>query len=169
MGFAGEKGRDKMKKRRLQNRAGREVAEDAKRAVRRAFEYAGLETHEVRMMMARDQKARFILGGASPQGWEHDLPALAVEFWVTMSGNITPVKVFCEASDDDPISSKTFGVLAVKDCLCPLDTLSETLKDMWAERQELMARQKAGEKIHSFTGKFRWEWVTMDAISGKET
>lgn len=151
-----------MKRRRLQNRAGREVAEDAKRAVRRAFEYVGLEPHEVRMFMTRDKKARFIIGGANPQGWIHDIPALSVEFWVTTTGNITPVKVFCEASEDDPTTSMALGVLAVKGCLCQLDALSETLKGVWADRQELVAKQKAGEQIRSFTGKFQWEWATMD-------
>jgi hypothetical protein len=157
-----------MRSDRPQNRAGREVAEDAKRAVRRAFECVGLKPCQVRMIMAQDQKARFILGGANPQGWAYDIPALSVEFWVTTSGRITPVKVFCDAGDDDPTTSTAFGVLAVKDCVCRLEELPEILKGVWAEREELVARQKAGERVRSFTGRFRWRWTTMDGVLGGE-
>jgi hypothetical protein len=120
------------------------------------------------MIMTQDHKARFIFGGANPQGWAYDIPALSVQFWVTTSGRITPVKVFCDASDDDPTTSMAFGVLAVKDCVCRLEELPEVLKGVWAERQELVARQKAGERLRSFTGKFRWEWTTMDGVLGEE-
>ena len=60
---------------RAQNRAGREVAEDAKRAVRRAIRFVGLEEHEVRM----------VLGGGKPEGWPYELPP-SVEALVTTTG-----------------------------------------------------------------------------------
>jgi hypothetical protein len=154
---------------RLQNRAGKEVAEDAKRAVQRAFEHAGLKPSEVRMIMEQDQKARFILGGANPPSWAHRLPALSVEFSVTTSGLVTPVRVFCDASDDDPATSMGPGVLSIKDCICRLEDISEVLKGVWIERETLVARQKAGEHIRSFAGTFRWEWTTMGtALGGQE-
>jgi hypothetical protein len=102
-----------MRSDRPQNRAGREVAEDAKRAVRRTFDYLDLKPYQARMMMAQDRKARFILGGATPWGWPYDIPALSVEFWVAMNGDVTPVKVSCDASDNDPITSMAMSVLAV--------------------------------------------------------
>mgnify|MGYP000862597723 FL=1 len=157
-----------MKGRKPQDRAGKEVAEDAKRAVRRAFEHVGLELYQVQMSLAPAQKARFILGGANPQDWPHEIPALSVEFWGTTTGRVTPIRVFCDASNDNPAMSIASGVLAVKDCVCGLEQLPNALKDVWAERQELLARQTAGEQIHSFIGKFRWEWATMGSIWGDE-
>ena len=72
------------------------------------------------------------------------------------SGEILTAKVFCRASDDDPMTSVLLGVLCIQDCICYLKELPVVLKHLWAERQRLMAKLKAGEKLPIFQGRFLW-------------
>lgn len=43
------------------------------------------------------------------------------------------------------------GALTLKDCTCDLARLPQVLKDVWAERQELVARQRGGRGFGSLT------------------
>jgi hypothetical protein len=95
-------------------RAGRGVAEDAKRALQRAIHFVGLKEHKVRMILGEDQRARLVMGGGKPEGWRYELPPLSVEVLVTTNGEVLPAKVFCKASDQDPAMAVVGGVLKRK-------------------------------------------------------
>ena len=69
-------------------RAGREPAEDVKRAIRRAIEIAGLETRQVRMFKSSEADGRIVLAAASPADWPHDLPALELFVLVGFDGSV---------------------------------------------------------------------------------
>ena len=84
-------------------RAGKEPAEDAKRAIRRAFEVVGLETREVRMFKSSTSEGRIVLGTASPTGWPHELPAIELLVWVGFDGSVGEADIRCAATDGDPL------------------------------------------------------------------
>lgn len=104
---------------------------------------------------------RVLLGGGKPEGWPHQLAPLSIELLVTTSGDILPARVFCDATDDDPAMSLAGGVLAVHKCQCDLADLPRVLKEVWAKRQELVAKQKAGEEIRTFKGRWQWGWTQL--------
>jgi hypothetical protein len=56
--------------------AGKEPAEDVKRALRRAIKLAGLEVDEIRMFKSPPLDGRIVLATASPDGWRHNTPAI---------------------------------------------------------------------------------------------
>ncbi len=131
-----------------------------KRAIERAIHYVGLELHKPRMILDETHEARLVLGGGKPEGWPHEIPPLSVEIFVKTNGDVLPARVFCDASDGDPVMSIA-GAMTLKDCTCDLARLPQVLKDVWAERQELVARQRGGERVREFDGRFRWRWTSM--------
>ena len=54
--------------RKTMTRAGKEPAEDAKRAFVRAIKQAGLRVHRVEMFKGGDTPGRFVFGTANPEG-----------------------------------------------------------------------------------------------------
>ena len=137
------------------------MAEDIKRAIQRAVGYVGLKLHKVRMILGEDQQARIILGGGKPGNWPHELPAISVEVLVATNGDIEPVRILCKATDENPVIAAVGGALSLTNCRCDLVALPGVLKEVWAEREELMAMRKAGEQIRSYSGRFRWEWTAL--------
>jgi hypothetical protein len=144
-------------------RAGKEPAEDVKRAIRRAIEFAGLEAREVRMFKSLRLHCRIVLGSASPAGWPHDLPAIELIAVAGFDGAVGEVEIRCTASDGDPLMA-VFAAPHLQRCRCQLADLLTTLKEVWVARREVIARLEAGEVAPIFDGKWSWA-VTMPDVS----
>ena len=141
-------------------RAGKEPAEDVKRAFRRAIKLAGLKVHRVEMHKTEGVNGRLILGSANPEGWPHECPALGMSTAVDFGGNVGPVTMRCAATEEDPLPN-TFIARTVRGCSCQLQDLPATLKAVWAERQVIIDLVKRGELVESkFIG--CWTWETPD-------
>lgn len=126
-------------------RAGKEPAEDVKRAIRRAIKLAGLEVGEVRMFKLSEWNRRTIMGSARPAGWPHELPAVGLYATVKFDGTIGEVEIRCSATDGDPLM-EMYNAPHLQACTCRLAELPTTLKDVWVARREVIARFKAGER-----------------------
>ena len=84
-------------------RAGKEPAEDVKRAVRRAVEMAGLQVRGLRMFKSPGLDSRVVHGGASPADWPYEQPAIELAVVVGFDGEVSEVQVRCSATDGDPL------------------------------------------------------------------
>ena len=135
--------------------AGKEPAEDAKRAIRRAIELVGLEVREVRMFKSTRLDGRIVLGAASPAGWPHDLPAITLLTVVGFDGSIGEIEIRCAATDGDPLM-EVYSAPRIQQCKCRLADLPTTLKEVWVARREVIARLEAGEAEPIFDGKWTW-------------
>jgi hypothetical protein len=136
-------------------RAGKEPAEDVKRAIRRAIELAGLEVREVHMFKSPGLDSRIILGTATPAGWPHDLPAIELLTGVGFDGASSEIEIRCGATDGDPLM-QMYSAPHVQCCRCQLADLLTTLKEVWVARREVVARLQAGEAAPIFDGKWNW-------------
>ena len=136
-------------------RAGKEPAEDVKRAIRRAIELAGLKVHEVRMFKSLRLDVRTVLGSANPAGWPHELPAVGLYALVRFDGAIGDIEIRCAATDGDPLM-QTYSAPHLQCCNCRLADLPATLKAVWVARREVIARIQAGETPPIFDGKWNW-------------
>jgi hypothetical protein len=143
--------------------AGKEPAEDVKRAIRRAIELAGLEVHEVRMFKAPNLDGRIVLSGASPTDWPYEQPAISLITVVGFNGSVGKIEIRCSASDGDPLM-EVFNAPHLQQCTCQLSDLPATLKEVWVARREVIAKMHAGEKDPIFDG--RWTWaIGMNGLS----
>ena len=145
----------------MMTRAGREPTEDVKRAFRRAIEFAGLEVCTVQMVKMDEHRGRLVLGGAKPQGWKHELPAVEISALVKFNGEIGLVAIRCGACDDNPIEH-VFDAPRLQDCRCDLTDLPQTLKDVWAARGSVLQRWKKGERLPIHDGQWTWKLVDLD-------
>ena len=143
-------------------RAGKEPAEDVKRAFVRAIELAGLKVHFVQMSKSQGVAGRWIMGAANPEGWAHECPAIELHAFVDLTGDIGAVEIRCSATDDDPLE-KVFVAPTVRHCSCPLESLPETLVAVWEERQAVIDRVRRGEQDSHFVG--RWEWKAPEELA----
>lgn len=143
-------------------RAGKEPAEDVKRAIRRAIELAGLEVCEMRMFKLRDRKGRAIRGAASPAGWPHDLPAVGLLVVVGFDGVVGEIDIRCAATDGCPLS-EMLTAPHLQQCHCRLAELTTTLKEVWVARRQVIERLEAGEVAPIFAG--RWNWAIVEGPS----
>ena len=141
--------------------AGKEPAEDVKRAIRRAIELAGLEVDELRMFKSTRLDGRMVMGAASPAGWTHDLPAIALLAVVGFDGAVGEIEIRCAATDGDPLM-EVFRAPRIQQCNCRLTDLPTTLKEVWVARREVIARLEAGEAEPVFDGKWNWAIVLND-------
>jgi hypothetical protein len=137
-------------------RAGKEPAEDVKRAFRRAIELAGLKVHRVEMFKTEGFTGRIILGSANPEGWPHKCPAMEMSTLVGFGGEIGRVDIRCAATDEDHLVSG-FSARTVRNCSCELKDLPVTLKAVWAERQAIVDLVKQGKLTSAFVGHWTWE------------
>jgi hypothetical protein len=142
-------------------RAGKEPAEDVKRAIRRAIEVAGLEAREVRMFKSSGSDSRIVVGTASPAGWPHDLPAIELLAQVGFDGSVGEVDIRCAATDGDPLM-EVYNAPHVQHCHCRLADLPVTLKEVWVARREVISRLAAGETPPIFHG--RWNWTLVPQL-----
>ena len=136
-------------------RAGKEPAEDVKRAIRRAIELAGLEVREVHMFKSSVQEGRIVVGAASPTGWPHEAPAIGLLAVVGFDGSVGEIEIRCAATDGDPLM-EMFRAPLIQQCNCRLVDLPTTLKEVWAARREVIDRIEAGEAVPIFDGKWNW-------------
>ena len=142
-------------------RAGREPAEDVKRAIRRAIELAGLKSPDVRMFKSAGAESRVVLGTANPAGWPHDLPAIEMSVLVGFDGSVGEVEIRCAATDGDRLL-EVFHVPVLQHCSCPLADLAVTLKEVWVARREVISRLAARESPPIFDG--RWNWALVPPL-----
>ena len=137
-------------------RAGKEPAEDVKRAFRRAIELAGLKAHRVEMFKAEGSRGRIIMGSANPEGWPHNCPAIEMSTLVEFSGEVGRVVIRGAATDEDHLLS-AFSARTVRACSCALEDLPATLKAVWAERRLIIDLVKQGKLTSAFVGRWTWE------------
>ncbi|MCY2927525.1 MAG: hypothetical protein NT031_19220 [Planctomycetota bacterium] len=137
-------------------RAGKEPAEDVKRAFRRAIQSAGLKARQVRMNKSPYGDRRLVLGHAEPEGWPHETPAITMYTAVDFTGDVHAVQVQCSASDEACLKD-FWEVPVVQNCSCRMEDLPETLQALWAERQVVMDLLKRGVLTLPLTG--RWVWA----------
>ena len=142
-------------------RAGKEPAEDVKRAIRRAIEVAGLEVRELHMFKSSVQEGRIVVGAASPTGWPHEAPAIGLLAVVGFDGSIGEIEIRCAATDGDPLM-EMFRAPLIQQCNCRLVDLPTTLKEVWVARREVIDRIEAGEAAPIFDGKWKWAVVLID-------
>lgn len=136
-------------------RAGKEPAEDVKRAFTRAIAATGLEVQWVKMFRG-GLEGRFIMGTARPPGWTQEAPAVELHAQVGFNGQISVVEIRCAATDDDRLMN-TLVAPTVRNCHCTLEDLPETLQAVWAERQVVMEQTKGGSFKSRFEGRWLWE------------
>jgi len=137
-------------------RAGKEPAEDVKRAFRQAIKFAGLRVHGVRMYKSPEANGRLIHGAAEPDGWPHDLPTVELIATVGFDGGVSEVQIRCSATDGDPVMT-AFSAPTLRDCSCGLEALPTTLKAVWVSRREVMAMVESGEAPPYFDGQWTWK------------
>jgi len=137
-------------------RAGKEPAEDAKRAFARAIKHAGLVVRRVEMFKGGNTPGRFVFGTANPEGWAQESPAVELRTFVDFAGEIGPVEIRCSATDDDHVMN-VFNAPTLRDCSCELAALPETLDAVWQERQVVLVWVKQGEPNSRFVGRWVWE------------
>jgi hypothetical protein len=137
-------------------RAGKEPAEDVKRAIRRAIELAGLEVLSITMQSMSGYRCRLVQGMAIPDGWPHEVPALSLLVQVGFDGSIEEVQILCAATDEDPVQN-VFNAPTLQDCYCPLKELPTTVKEVWVSRRQVIDRLKSGEAPPIFDGRWTWE------------
>ncbi len=143
-------------------RAGKEPAEDVKRAIRRAIELAGLQVREIRMSKIREMESRAIRAAASPAGWPHELPAVGLHTMVGFDGSIGEIDIRCAATDGCPLL-EMLTAPHLQQCCCSLSELTTTLKEVWIARRDVIERMKLGEADPIFAG--RWNWAIVKAPS----
>ena len=136
-------------------RAGKEPAEDVKRAFRRAIVAAGLEVSLVRMFKSLETDSRVVLGAANPADWPYKPPAIEMYVLVGFDGSVGEVDIRCAATDGDPMM-EMFTAPNLQQCRCKLADLAVTLKEVWVARREVIGRVVAGEKPPIFEGKWNW-------------
>ena len=137
-------------------RAGKEPAEDVKRAFRRAIELAGLKAHRVEMFKTEGSSGRIVMGSANPEGWPQECPAIEMSTLVNFNGEVGRVDIRCAATDEDHLLS-AFSARTLRACSCELDDLPATLKAVWAERQLIIDLVKQGKLTSAFVGRWTWE------------
>ena len=138
--------------------AGKEPAEDVKRAIRRAVELAGLKAARIAMFKSTEADGRIVLGAASAADWPHELPALELWAVVGFDGTVGEVEIRCAATDGDPLM-EMYNAPLLQRCNCRLADLPVTLKEVWIARREVIARLEAGESPPIFDGKWNWTRV----------
>ena len=137
-------------------RAGKEPAEDVKRAFRRAIEMVGLKAHRVEMFKTEGPSGRIVMDSANPEGWPHECPAISMSTLVNFSGEVGRVDIRCAATDEDHLVVG-FSARTVRNCSCDLKNLPATLKAVWAERQIIVDLVKQGKLTSTFVGRWTWE------------
>lgn len=144
------------------SRAGREPAEDVKRRFVTACQEVGLDIQSANMIRNRDDGSRLILVGAVPSEWAHDTPMLSLMTNVSSSGDWTrTVDVRCVATDEDPATAQAPWMQGRGEV--PLGELIEQLRETLAEREQVMAAIKAGQR-----GPFEFQrsvWKIVDLFS----
>jgi hypothetical protein len=143
-------------------RAGKEPAEDVKRAVRRAIEFAGLQAGGVRMVKSARDGGRWVHGQARPDGWGHDCPPMSVLVLIKFDGEVERARVLCSATKDDPAMA-VFDTPNVQHCWCDLADLPRVLKEVWAARGEVLRRVESGEPPPFWEGGWPWDVPGMRA------
>ena len=138
------------------SRAGKEPAEDVKRAIGHAIEVAGLKKREIRMFKSPGLHGRIVMGSASPADWPHELPAVSLLVVVGFDGSIGDIDIRCTATDGDPLM-EVYNAPHLQRCSCQLADLPVTLKEVWVARRGVIARLAAGELPPIFDGKWTWE------------
>jgi len=150
------------RKRSDMSRAGREPAEDVKRRFVAACQEVGLDIQNANMIRDRDDGSRLILVGAIPPGWAHGTPLLTLMTNVSSSGDWTrTVDVRCVATDEDPATAQAPWMRGRGEV--PLGELIEQLRETLAEREQVMAAVKAGQR-----GPFEFQrsiWKVVDLFA----
>jgi hypothetical protein len=139
------------------SRAGKEPAEDVKRAVRRAIALAGLEMQTLRMFKSPGVDGRLVFGAASPAGWPYESPAIGLHVMVRFDGTVDEIQISCAATDGNPLM-EVFRAPHLQGCSCRLADLAATLKEVWIARREVITQFQAGKAGPIFDGK--WNWTT---------
>jgi hypothetical protein len=137
-------------------RAGKEPAEDAKHAIRRAIELAGLKVLSISMHSMSEHECRLVHGMVIPDEWPHEVPAISLLVKVGFDGSIGETQILCSATNDHPLQN-VFTVPALQNCFCPLEELPATLKEVWVSRRQVIDRLRSGEIPPIFDGKWNWE------------
>ena len=139
--------------------AGKEPAEDTKRAFVRAIELAGLKVHRVQTFTSQGMPGRFILGTANPAGWPHESPAIEMQMFVSFTGVTGQVEIRCIATDGEPLMN-ALSALILQHCSCNLGDLPETLQAVWNERRLVIDQGRQGRHNKGFVG--RWIWKALE-------
>ena len=137
------------------SRAGKEPAEDVKRAFIRAIQSAGLQVHRVQMFKG-GVTGRFVIGTANPVAWPHEAPAMELRTFMDFNGKIGPIEIYCRATDEDPLMNM-FVAPTVRNCRCKLEDLPEALHAVWAERQDVIDQGRSRPNTSRFAGRWLWE------------
>jgi len=122
----------------------------------------GLDIQSANMIRNRDDGSRLILVGAVPSGWAHDTPMLSLMGTVLSGGDWTrTVDVRCVATDEDPATAQAPWMQGRGEV--PLGELIEQLRETLAEREQVMAAVKAGQR-----GSFEFQrsvWKVVDLFA----
>jgi hypothetical protein len=135
------------------------VAEEVKRDFRQAARFCRLEPHRVWMRLAPDKRAWVVHGGATPPAWPYEGAPVAFEtlVWV-VTNKIDPIRIFCNATEGDPILATVGGVMKLSNCDCELAALPRVLQEVWLERAQILKLQKSGQDFTNYSGQFTWKW-----------
>ncbi len=144
-------------------RAGREPAEDVKRRLVAACQEVGLTIQSANMIRQPHDGSRVILVGATPDGWPFDTPMLTLTAEVSARGDWTrTVDVRCVATEDDTHPGNSPWLQGRGEV--PLSELIEQLRETLAERAQVLASVKQGDR-----GPFvfaRSVWKIVDLLAG---
>ena len=137
-------------------RAGREPAEDVRRAMKRACQEAGLVVSKTMARLIDDRTARAVMVDGSPPGWPHDGPMVSLLTLVTIAGDVGRVRIYCQGTDDDPILS-VFTNPMIQDCVVTLEEIGETLKTALIDRVRVRKLVAEGREPPFVVGDWTWD------------
>jgi hypothetical protein len=137
-------------------RAAREPADDVVRRIATACRAANLDAVKRHNLLMRERRIRFILVGAAPKGWSHNVPMLEVHTDMDLAGNVGTIRIRCSATKDDP-ARDVWVAPTLRDAEVSLDELPHTLRMICRERDEVI-RLIAEGRQPPFAG-LHWTWL----------
>ena len=143
-------------RRRTITRAGKEPAEDVRRAFKRACQEAGLIVARTMARLMEDRKGRAVVVDGSPPDWPHDGPMVSLMTFVSVAGDVGRVRIYCQGNDGDPIRS-FFLNPTLRDCVVPLEEAGETLKTTLLDRVQVGHLIAAGNEPPFSVGDWTWD------------
>ncbi len=128
-------------------RAGREPTEDLKRRIVDACRQAGLLVSKAQMRLLEGHGSRFVMVCASLPGWLHEIPMVTVQTWVKISGEASPIEIFCQATkaEEDPLGSALTAPLMHGRKQIVLNCLADSLRETLVERAQVLRALSRGE------------------------
>jgi len=111
--------------------------------------------------LTEDRTARALVVDGSPPGWPHDAAMVSLMTFVTISGDVGEVQVYCQGGDSDPVLS-VFTSPILRHCKVPLEEVGETLKTVLMDRVHIRELVEQGLEPPFVVGDWTWAIPSLD-------